>query len=196
MYNEMLLRKCLLLIVVFFAGVVAAIAQNCDCERNFVWVKKTFEENDAGFRYVIDKKGLSEYEKQNVVVLEKVKSAQNNYECAEILNNWLHFFRKNHIGIEVLRNDDIAESPQQTVKSFPDWEKVSIDTLLFKHYLHEKKELDIEGIWDDEVYKIGIKNINGQYIGFIISSMAEEWKTGQVKFKIYPDSVIYYMLSV
>lgn len=26
------------------------LGQDCNCESNFQWVKKTFEENDAGFR--------------------------------------------------------------------------------------------------------------------------------------------------
>jgi hypothetical protein len=30
----------------------ATVAQNCDCTKNFEWVKQTFEGNDAGFEYV------------------------------------------------------------------------------------------------------------------------------------------------
>ena len=39
-----------------------AFAQDCSCEENFLWVKKTFEENDAGFQVALDRKGKAEYE--------------------------------------------------------------------------------------------------------------------------------------
>ena len=39
-----------------------ANGQTCTCESNFEWMKKTFEENDAGFQYFIDKKGQDAYD--------------------------------------------------------------------------------------------------------------------------------------
>ncbi|MDA6068922.1 hypothetical protein NJT12_04735 [Flavobacterium sp. AC] len=51
----------------------AAFAQKCSCEDNFNWLKKNFEENDAGFQYVIDKKGLTEYQNHNNLFSKKVK---------------------------------------------------------------------------------------------------------------------------
>ncbi|GHV44608.1 hypothetical protein FACS1894180_6160 [Bacteroidia bacterium] len=182
-------------IFLLFVSIVAAtniFSQSCNCESNFVWVKQTFEKNDAGFLYVIDKKGTSEYEKHNQFFSEKTKSAKNNYECAEIITDWLHFFRKGHIGITVLIND-IVENPQQAMRHFPDWEKVSDDTVNFKKYLDDKKEVGFEGIWDDGSYTVGIQQIDNQLVGFIIKSNVEEWKTGEVKFRIFPDSTVYYM---
>ncbi|WP_312365705.1 S41 family peptidase [Sphingobacterium sp.] len=74
-------------------------AQNCNCESNFLWVKKTFEENDAGFQYIISKKGLDAYAIHNALYLEKVKKLSNNQECARLLNQWVRFFRNGHIGV-------------------------------------------------------------------------------------------------
>jgi len=192
MQNKLLRYKWALILFSIFTVTNAAYAQNCDCESAFLWVKQTFEENDAGFQYVIDKKGIPEYEKHNAVFLEKVRTAKNNNECANYINDWLFFFRKGHIGILVLKNNDTT---REDVKTFPDWEKVDIDTVTFKKYLDAKKELDFEGIWldSDSLYAIGIKNIDDQQIGFIIQSKAKEWLPGQIKFRIYPDSAIYYM---
>lgn len=46
-----------LLQAIFLLAAYTVFAQSCPCEENFKWVKRTFEENDAGFMYVIDKKG-------------------------------------------------------------------------------------------------------------------------------------------
>jgi hypothetical protein len=155
-------------------------------------MKKTFEENDAGFQYVIDTKGKQAYNIHNQLFEDKITSIKNNYECAEIFNEWLQFFRKKHIGIEVLKND-LTENTQEMTQTFSDWKKTEVDTMAFKEYLNSKKDFDFEGIWQDGTYTIGIKKIDNQFIGFIIDSQAEEWEKGQVKFRIYPDSAIYYM---
>jgi hypothetical protein len=31
-------------------------SQDCNCLDNYKWVKKTFEENDAGFQYAIEQR--------------------------------------------------------------------------------------------------------------------------------------------
>ncbi|MDR1762757.1 MAG: hypothetical protein LBR64_02200 [Dysgonamonadaceae bacterium] len=166
------MAKKFFLFSMLFAIAVSAYGQDCNCESSFEWAKKTFEENDAGFRYGVNKKVVTEYEKHSAAIAEKTKSAKNNYECAEIITEWLYFFRKGHIGIEVLKNDYVADNLEDTIKTFPDWEKIEIDTVEFKKYLDEKKDFDIEGIWNDNswTYKIGIKKIDNQYVGFVIES--------------------------
>lgn len=188
----MLFHKRQVLIFLTIVLATKMFGQNCDCENSFTWMKEIFEANDAGFQYVINKKGISEYEKHNAEFLEKIKSAKDNYECVEHLNNWLYFFRKGHIEIALLK-DDITENSQEDVQTFPDWETVDVDTIALKKYLDAKKEIDLEGIWQNESYTIGVKNIDNQFIGFVIDSQNKEWETGQIKFRIYPDSAIYYM---
>jgi hypothetical protein len=78
-------------------------------------------------------------------------------------------------------------------QTFPDWEKIETDTIAFKEYLNLKKDFDFEGIWQDGTYTVGIKETENQFIGFIIDSQAEGWEKGQIKFRIYPDSTIYYL---
>ncbi|MFC0345275.1 hypothetical protein [Epilithonimonas hispanica] len=57
--------------------------QECDCEANFLWAKKTFEENDAGFRYTIEKNGQDTYNILNQKILEKAKGAKNTSRMSE-----------------------------------------------------------------------------------------------------------------
>jgi len=38
-----------------------SFSQNCNCDSTFTWLKETFENNDAGFQYAIDQKGIATY---------------------------------------------------------------------------------------------------------------------------------------
>ena len=195
MYKTMLLHKYLFLTVMFFTFSVMASAQNCDCENNFAWLKKTFEENDAGAQYAINKKGQAAYDIHNQLISEKIKSATDIYDCRNILNEWLRFFRSGHLGIGILP-EAIKETQNEEIIEYeivPDWETVAVDTVELKKYLDNKQDFDFEGIWANGDYKIGVKKIDNQYIGFIINSIYKDWTEGQVKFKILADSVIYYM---
>lgn len=106
------MRNTSLLLIPLFALAMDAAAQTCSCESNFLWAKKTFEENDAGFSYIIKKKGREAYEMHNRVYLEKVKKLPNNSECAATINQWIRFFRNGHIGIQYLKSDAAAQAIQ------------------------------------------------------------------------------------
>jgi hypothetical protein len=160
---------------------LCTFAQDCDCKKNFDWVKKTFEENDAGFQYALQQKGNQAYEDHTKRIVEKLRSAKNVQECGPIMYEWLRFFRSGHIAIRF--NQQPATNPQNTQNQFADWETYSLNTEDFKKYLDKKKTLDYEGIWTTEPYKIGIKKEGDSYIGFIIESGAETWSKGQVKLK-------------
>ena len=173
--------KNLILITLLFSSSFS-FAQKCDCIASYEWVKKTFEENDAGFQYALKTKGAQAYEDHNKRILEKVQNAKTLTECTPILYEWLKFFRSGHIAIR------LNEKPQQTnpiksEKQLSDWETYTIKTEDFKKYLDKKKTSDYEGIWETKPYKIGIKKEGDKYIGFIIESGAETWTKGQVKLK-------------
>ena len=97
-----------LVIAIIFA--FPANGQTCTCESNFEWVKKTFEENDAGFQHIIDKKGNAAYDTHNQLIVEKIKATKTLTECTELLYEWLKFFRTGHVWIECLTNE--APVPQ------------------------------------------------------------------------------------
>ncbi|MGN0002733.1 MAG: S41 family peptidase [Sphingobacterium composti] len=161
-------------------------AQNCDCLKNFEWVKKTFEENDAGFEYAVSRKGIPAYQTHNQKILEKVKSAKTLSECGPILYEWLTFFRSGHIAIQLnspqLSNQNISIQSNTKINAIS--EKYSTNIDVFTNVLSEKGIADFEGIWWTDPYKIGVKKVNWQYIGFIIESSLETWAKGDIKFKI------------
>lgn len=176
------MKKIKLILFSFLLTPIFTFAQDCDCTKNFDWVKKTFEDNDAGFQYALKTKGKQTYADHNKRILEKVQNAKTLTECTPVLYEWLQFFRSGHIAIR------LSEQLQQTTsikseKQFPDWETYTIKAEDFKKYLDKNKFSDYEGIWETGPYKIGIKKEGDNYIGFIIESGAETWTKGQVKLK-------------
>ncbi|GHV25281.1 hypothetical protein FACS1894176_03390 [Bacteroidia bacterium] len=133
-------NKLILLFTLTLLIATTSNAQDCNCEGNFEWVKKTFEENDAGFQYILDIKGRSAYDVHNAMLREKIKSAQTSSECTKFLKEWLTFFRSGHIDIQSINQD--AENSQQgnneqVNNREQDWWKPSVKeldstTLLFR----------------------------------------------------------------
>ncbi|WP_228435711.1 S41 family peptidase [Chryseobacterium pennipullorum] len=162
-------------------------AQNCNCNQNFEWIKKTFEENDAGFASALKQKGSQAYEAQNKTISEKTKLAKTFNECGPVLYEWLSFFRSGHIAIRpIKKNQPPSTNPAAVAASenrFSNWETLSIETQNFRKYLEKKKTSDYEGIWKSDPYTIGIKKTGDQYTGFIIESGSDTWTKGQVKLK-------------
>ena len=168
-------------------------------EDTFKWMKETFEQNDAGFAYVIEVKGQSAYDALNEMTLEKIKTAKNSDEYLVIMRNWQAFFRSGHIYIVKTEkgNKIVNNNPKKEVKKKETKKKkgVIIKENKFKKYLDNKKILDYEGIWQSGGYVIGVKKDKDSYTGYIMESGNPSWTKGEVKFKINltDNSVVYYM---
>lgn len=173
------------LFLVFITSSTFGFAQNCTCESNFQWVKKTFEENDAGFQYVIDKKGNSAYQAHNTDFLNKIKNVKSDTECTQTIYDWMKFFRPGHLSIS--RIDNKTPQNPSSPKQQPQTELVKIDLEKFKKEVQSKKSSDIEGIWETDPYTIGVKKFGDTYKGFIIKSSADNWKPGELKFTMSAD---------
>jgi hypothetical protein len=170
------------LIITFFTT-FTAFAQDCNCEKNFQWVKNTFEVNDAGFQFVIDKKGQAEYENHNRFYAEKVKKIDDVNECAKVLNEWTKFFRKGHLFVSSLKKS----TPTETKKEIDtkNWEPFPMTTKELTRYFAKNDEKSFEGIWKMDNYTIAIVKKNEEYIGFILDAPNTNWKKNQVKLKLY-----------
>ncbi len=173
------------LLLIFITTSSFSLAQNCTCESNYQWAKKTFEENDAGYQYIIDKKGASAYQAHNSDFLKRINNAKSDTECYQTIYEWLKFFRSGHFSISKIENKTQETPPiaNENAKT----ELVKIDIEKFKKEAASKKETDIEGIWAVEPYTIGIKKIGEVYKGFIIESGAENWKPNELKLTFNAD---------
>lgn len=183
------MKQLLTAVITLFIGSNIATAQTCNCETNFQWVKKTFEENDAGFQYAITRTGKGAYAAHNDMYLEKVKAAPTLAACTQLLYDWLTFFRSGHISIKSLQKSSAPAAPAQpNAATVNNWPTITVDVPAFEKYLATKKTADYEGIWETKPYKIGIKKDATGYVGFIIETDAETWKPGHVKLRIRTDS--------
>jgi len=128
-----------------------SVAQACDCASNFAWAQKTFEENDAGFAFVVDAKGKQAYEAHNQLFERKVENISELADCAQTIYEWLTFFRSGHIGIQILGGQqNQASGPPNNEKimaQFANWEKLDVEVPAFTEYLETKDEHDFEGVW-------------------------------------------------
>lgn len=185
--------KNILFIILTFAS-INSFAQTCNCQENFQWAKKTFEENDAGYGYTIDLRGKSEYEVYTAKYQEKVKNVSDKSECAQLISEWLAFFRKGHIGFAPLASEsnqgNHANQPAPSKNKVP--KKLNVED--FKKHLSTKKQHDYEGIWESDAYKIALKKNNGRLEAHVIETSNTNWDVSHLKFLINPDlSGIYYM---
>lgn len=178
------MNKLKLTIVLLSFASTQVFAQNCNCISNFEWVKKTIEENDAGFSYALKVKGVQAYEDHNNRYREKVQNITDLTVCANMLYDWLKFFRSSHFGMRLIQQPQSNSNPTgNTINQFKDWEKYNLDIQQLKKYLNNKTTHDYEGIWVSDPYTVGIKKEKDGYIGFIVESGIETWTKGMVKFK-------------
>lgn len=173
------MRKIAFLLLCF---TVFCNAQDCDCETNYNWVKKTIEENDAGFEQTLTVRGNDEYQYFTAKLFERVKTAKTKVECQNILWDYLHFFRKGHISISQINNKNQIINSKIEIPN--NWEKISIQLDEFKKQLERKQKPDYEGIWAFDGYEVAVKKFDNQYKAILLKSPNEEWKKEEVKFVI------------
>ncbi|MBO9674858.1 MAG: hypothetical protein J7577_15530 [Sphingobacteriaceae bacterium] len=176
----------------FLLFIVPAVQaqKTCNCPEAFRWTKETFEKNDAGFEYAIQQKGRDMYDKHTAIFSERVKTVKDQYECAEVLSEWLKFFRKGHLSIGVL---GVASQPGEPAVNTKQWPVLTVSEKDIRQKAG-KDEKDYAGIWHTGAYTIGIVKEGKSYKGVILESTNPDWKRQQVKMEIKEDgSGIYYM---
>ncbi|NLO69750.1 MAG: hypothetical protein GX102_02120 [Porphyromonadaceae bacterium] len=156
-------------------------SNDCNCLENYHWMKETFEKNDAGFEWIIQKKGEEAYQKFCDSIENEIKEANDIYRCEEILNDWGKFFRKGHFFVasnlpaSKVANPDSVEKVNYTIQTIEVQSKQTDDRMI--------------GVWESSPYKIGIVldtlNPTRKYVGFIIESGVSEWTKGDVKLEIF-----------
>ncbi len=181
-------------------------AQECNCPQSFEWVINTFETNDAGFKYVTDKKGIEDYKKYTNLYKDKVKNITNQKECEKIMTDWLHYFRSGHIYVSAKQQENNVNgkplSDAEIREKYKNEKTINLTQKQFIADLEKRKDRHpLEGIWKNGNYIIGIikdKNNSLKFTGFIIKADSTYWMPKQIKaeFTLKADSsfdVNYYM---
>lgn len=192
-------KKLLIISIISISNL--SFGQTCNCSDSYSWLKETFEKNDAGFQYVIDMKGETDYKKHCDLYAGKVKTVTNKDTCTKELTNWLRYFRRGHLWLQYIGKTDEqkkeATDKEKIRNQFKDWEKYTYNEKEFNSYISQLKTPGLEGIWTSPPYKIGVRKVKNEYIGFILEADGVYWSKTQIKFKIKEDkgklSATYFM---
>lgn len=166
----------------------------CNCKETFLWLKKTFSENDAGYQDVINLKGVDFYNFHTSKIEKQVRKVKDFSTCTKLMNEWLIFFRKGHIGIypnlDNQNNSNLIQneiSDDQIRLKFIDTKIIDFTEEQLKFQLLNKKNLDpIEGIWNfgNSYKKIGVirdPNVDSIFNCFVIQADSVYWMPKQLK---------------
>jgi hypothetical protein len=160
-------------------------AQNCSCEKEFLFLKRHIENNYAGFN---DKTGgirKKAYLLFTEEIAKKIKKTVKPNYCTGLQKEWLSFFKDGHIQIGESHVPAITDTVLLN-KLAVETEKITITKNEMRRLSNSKK---LEGIYysADSFYKIALrkeKNIYRDYAGIILTSKSALWKPGQVKLEL------------
>ncbi|MGY0040832.1 hypothetical protein [Pedobacter sp. NJ-S-72] len=172
-------------------------AQNCNCPDNFKFVIERIKNNYPGYR---DKVIPATQQRFDFFTdsLQRAASSADQMTCIEICKEWLSFFKDRHIGINYSAPENATKEDIRNF--FAGSEKTAWNEVAFKAYLERhKNQLDeIEGIWYNDSYEIGIVKDSiqrpGEFAGFIISANNATWTPGQTKIRIKKKADNYQLL--
>lgn len=178
----------LFLIIIYHCS---AFAQSCNCEQNFNWMVKTFTENDAGYQFIIDKKGKDALNTHTSLIQGKVKGITNPTVCQTLLADWLKFFRGGHIGINLIATNNSSntnsETPEMIRSKYKNSERIPLTTKKFiEQYSKTATHHPLEGIWRSKQYTIAILPSKDKLSlnGVVLKADSIYWMPGQIKMKI------------
>jgi len=185
-----ILAKVLLLIWFLYPATNSLLlAQETDslvfaypCEQTLEWAIDTILENDAAAQSVLDKKGEKAHQERIVAATVLAKDSKNIDDCQAAMTYYLHFFRRSKIGIFAhAQVDRFAKIDQSKLA------KVTVDLADFEAYVANLTKPTLEGYWKIDDHLVGIKEINGEFIGFNIDVHNTIWKPKQIKLRFKLD---------
>jgi hypothetical protein len=172
----------------------ATQAQPCDCPATFTWMVHTFEQNDAGFKLVVDRKGEAAYAEHTADLRTRMSDAKDLRACTGLLNEWLQWFRRGHIGIGPTEQAQQA-TPQGTTTAPAQAVVAPVGRTVKLTEAELVKRLDrlgnashpLEGVWSGGPYRVGIVRQvkdSTRFDAVILASENPNWKPGEVKVEV------------
>jgi hypothetical protein len=205
------MKKLIFCFALLTVSAFTGFSQNCNCTESFDWMVNTFKTNDAGFQYVVDKKGADEYAKHTNYYRDKAARTNLSDSCLVIMHKWLSFFREGHIGAfpkngfnQNAQSAVLSEHAKDSIRAlYRNEEIIDFSKEEFREFLQKQHDKlnSIEGIWKSNTYSIGIMQSPGkenQFVAFIIKADSVYWMPKQKKavFTLNKDSafsVVYAM---
>lgn len=179
-------RTVSLLVLLLFVVKMGYAQKNCNCEEALNSIIKKIESEYPGFE--TKTKDKSTYLNFKATLAIQAQKTPDN-ACLALLKQYTAYFRDSHIW--VMGNE--TTPPQTETKTGKQLVKVDLE----KFEKHIQKTNDqLEGIWRDEQYKVGvIKTGQNEYTGFIIAANPTYWQPKEIKFKLFANGSFEYLMQ-
>jgi len=180
--HSSLVMKKIIVIALLVVATTKISAQECDCNKEFLYMKDFIEHNYAGFNDKLKTMTKPAYDKMTNDFIAYSKDSLLGKKCLLLISEYLQKFRDDHIQVSVNFDGTKLDSALMAKG-----EKISITDKQMEQ-LGKVKE-GYQGIYyfkSDSTYKIAVlknKNALRDYVGVMVSSKLEHWKKGQVKFE-------------
>jgi hypothetical protein len=193
--NMKAILNILFFLIFCFSSIYAQnqLQESCDCKKDFAFVTNYVENHYAGFSYNVTSENSKQYEKHKALISEKMqKETPNQVGCLLLLQEFLQFFRDNHLMIWTNGGETIDEKSAEAIKKFKssavflNRERIVFDSAAIWNRLAQSEDA-IEGIYENETYQVAVLRSPKtwrDYYGVITKSATNLWEKGQVKLEI------------
>lgn len=180
----MIFRLFTLILGSLFGLSSVIFGQTCNCKNNLDSLSKSIEENYVGFTNKVNVNNQYEYFSFKDSLLSLSVDAKD-YDCFQVLKNYLSFFRDPHLNIRFIRpKGSYIDTIDAIFQKFP---TVTLNKVKLKKYFRSKHIDQIEGIWQAKglPFKIAIyKNKAKGFLGVTWETESTFWYQGQIKLEI------------
>ncbi|MCZ4243581.1 S41 family peptidase [Pedobacter punctiformis] len=179
--------RIIMLAALMLLGSQVLMAQNtCGCKNALQNIIKKIESEYPGLEEKTKDKLLYNSFKEQIL---KEATSANETQCLEILQKYTAFFKDRHIW--VVPNEISKPTETNSLAN----QSLNINLKSFKEDVL-KRPNEFEGIWKDETYEVGIKEVDAnEYVGFIIKADPKYWKPNEIKFRLHANGNYEYYLQ-
>ena len=172
------MMKSILIVGMLFI-LINGKAQRCDCEKEFLYIRKTIEQNFSGFPDKVKAITKKKYDKQVDKLLKLTHNKFASDNCLLIIEKYLAIFKSHHLGFY------FTSDPFKTDTDFVNHRP------LFQITDKEIERLNKSKTWEgiyysifDSSYKIAVVKDPTplhDYVGVMLESKIPTWKKGMIK---------------
>ena len=183
--------KILAIVALFaFSSQTVTPQTDCDCARQFSFLRSYMERNYPGFNDKVNGKTVKKYRELSDSLQRLAGVEKREIFCAGILKSWTKFFRDGHIQIG-FNSLNISESDTAAIDSINNaTEHFNISDSRLKELSRQTDPTSrVEGVYvyKDSTYKVvvlGKFRPGSDYAGVILESRTKFWEPGEVKFEL------------
>ena len=167
-------------------------AQMCRCEKVYAEIKMTVENNYAGWFDKINFDNVKRYRDWSDPFKAKATAITNDSLCVGVIKEWLAYFNDKQLTASYVSSAKAMSKKSGSSPSIAT-NQGAMNEAAIREYLDNNKNLDaIEGIFENENYKLGISRVDEQlFQAIVLSSKNTNQKPGEVKALIRKDGKKY-----